>query len=364
MKFRGIVENSPDLIIRRYSEGVAVYVSPSSEKLLGYKPEELIGLHYSEILGPEETERVERHNSILYSGGKPGPIQLKIRKKDGSYADLESSAVFLNGRDASDGVQTISRDISFRREAENSIREKDELYVNLAENVPGMIYVIDEGGRLLYLNNSAASGLGKKKEEVLGKTLFEIFPEEQAEGHMKGVLGVLRSGEPFYREMIESLPTGDFWFSVSLLPLKDHDGISTGVLGVSYDITSRKTTEEALKRSEIQYAETLDAVTDAAFVVDRDLKFLLVNKAFRRLSGELGFEIPDDISGPGMRELLRFLPPAVFDEYGKFFPDGKTVSGEEEIVLPGGTVVVASTRIPVFSDKDVIRVVTVIHDIT
>lgn len=364
LKFRNIVENSPDLIIQRNAEGYALYVSPSSESILGYKPEELIGTHFSELMGPEEAERALKHNYPLSSGIKPGPIQLKLLKKDGSYADVECSASYLNGKDESGGIQTISRDISYRIKAEEEIRSRDELYRSLAETVPGMIYIVDPEGRLLFVNSAAAAGFGKKSEEITGKNLYEIYPEEQAGGHMKAVKAVIGSGKPFYREMVEKLPAGDFWISVRLTPLKNSSGNITGVLGISYDITPRKRVEEALKKSESQYSETLNAMTEAVSVVDENLNFLLVNEAFRKMARENGYEVPDNVLGLNIKDAIPFLPEEILEEYRKVFSTGEALKNEERIKVGEKTIYAISIKIPVFSDGNVAKVVTVLHDIT
>ncbi|MBN1432327.1 MAG: PAS domain S-box protein [Methanomicrobiaceae archaeon] len=364
LKFRKLVESSPDLILEVDPEGSVVYVSPSSELILGYKPEEMIGVGYTEIMEPEDIERVERNDTLLISGENPGHVEIKIRRKDGSFAYLESSAVLMNGKDLSGGIQVIARDISYRKKAEEEIRARDELYSSLAETIPGMIYIIDPDGLLLYVNSAAASGFGKTPEEVNGKTLFELYPAKQAEGHMKAVRAVINSGEPFYREMVEKLPAGDFWISVSLSPLKDSGGEITGVLGVSYDITPRKKAEEALKKSEFQYAETLDAMTDAVSVVDRNLNFLLVNEAFRKTSRENGFEIPDDVSGVSLNEAFPFLGEEVFNKYSEVFSSGKVIKNDEKHLINGKMIYTVSTKIPVFIDSEIVKVVTIIHDFT
>lgn len=364
LKFRKLVEISPDLIIQTDADGYAVYVSPSSEKILGYKPEELIGTRYSELMEPEDIERVEKHDTRLSSGLNTVPFEIKIRGKDGSFADLESSAVLINGKDLSGGVQVIARDMSYRKEAEAEIRLKDELYRSLAETVPGMIYIISPEGRVLYVNSAAASGFGKTPPDITGSFLRDIFPPEQAGCHMRAIRAVISTGEPYYTEMLEILPDGEFWISVSLSPLKDTTGKITGVLGISFDVTARKTVDEALKKSESQYAETLDAMTDAVSVVDEDLNFLLVNEAFRKMSRGNGFEMPDHVSGLRINDIIPFLPDKTIDEYREVLSTGKVLTSDEEITVGGRIFYTVSTKIPVFSGSEVVKVVTIIRDVT
>ncbi len=126
--------------------------------------------------------------------------------------------------------------------------------------------------------------------------------------------------------------------------------------------TEREEALEALKHSEERYRSTIDAMQDAIHLVDKELKVIYWNRAFRRWAGE--FNLATEAEGKTIFELFPFLPEEVREEYERVFNNEKVVITEEAHEVGGQRVTTETRKIPVYEKGEVSRVATVIRDIT
>jgi PAS domain S-box-containing protein/putative nucleotidyltransferase with HDIG domain len=123
-----------------------------------------------------------------------------------------------------------------------------------------------------------------------------------------------------------------------------------------------KRIEETLQESELQYRITLNSMGDAIHVIDKKLKLVLFNDAFKRWNEELGLET--NVINRALFEIFPFLSDKVRDEYRRVFNTGKTLVTEESTKINEREFITETRKIPIFEGGKVMRVVTVVHDIT
>ncbi len=128
------------------------------------------------------------------------------------------------------------------------------------------------------------------------------------------------------------------------------------------DITELKRAEEKLRESEKNYREILDAMGDWVHVVDQDLKIVLFNAVFRRINSELGLD--EEVIGRTPLEVFPFLPAKVVDEYRWVFANKKVLVTQETTRIGDREFVTESRKIPLMEEGRVVRVITVIRDMT
>jgi PAS domain S-box-containing protein/putative nucleotidyltransferase with HDIG domain len=114
--------------------------------------------------------------------------------------------------------------------------------------------------------------------------------------------------------------------------------------------------------SDDQYRTTINAMGDAIHVVDRDLRFVLFNRSLKAWNKKLG--LPTNIIGKSLFDVFPFLPKKVRDEYRQVFRTGEVLITEETTMVGEKQFITEARKIPVYEDNKVIRVVTVIRDIT
>jgi PAS domain S-box-containing protein len=153
-----------------------------------------------------------------------------------------------------------------------------------------------------------------------------------------------------------------FLASVSTVAVQDPEKEITYFDGIIEDVTERKKAEEALRWSELQYRSTLDAMGDAIHVVDRELRVVIFNNAFVRWSTRLGLQI--DVIGQRLETVFPFLPEKVFSEYEEVFQSGTPLITEERTYIGDKLFITETRKIPVREKDDVVRIVTVVRDVT
>ena len=120
--------------------------------------------------------------------------------------------------------------------------------------------------------------------------------------------------------------------------------------------------EECFPLTDEQYRHTLDAMPDAIHVIDRDRRLVLLNAAFQKWNQKLGLKT--DVLGTSLFEVFPFLPGKIREEYQQVFDSGQTLATTEETLIDGRTFTSEIRKIPVTQNGTVVRIVTVIHDIT
>ncbi len=128
------------------------------------------------------------------------------------------------------------------------------------------------------------------------------------------------------------------------------------------EINNRKIIEKALIESEKYYRSTIDSIPDYIHIIDRDLKITFINKAFIEWNNQLGISV--NVIGKTVYETFPFLSENVLKEYEYVFETGKIHLSEDCVILKGEALTTVTHKIPVFKDKKVIQIITVIRDIS
>jgi two-component system NarL family sensor kinase len=142
-----------------------------------------------------------------------------------------------------------------RTRAMNVLHEHKELLLSILDNSPSMVFVKDLSGRYKLANRQYEKVLHVKKEEIHGKTDYDIFPSEVAERERHSDLEVVRHRKPLNFE--RELPINNHWrhYLSSKFPLIDNENFVYAIGGIVTDITERKRYEKVLR-------ERSDAVLD------------------------------------------------------------------------------------------------------
>ena len=156
--------------------------------------------------------------------------------------------------------------------------------------------------------------------------------------------------------------TGIIHLDVLITPLPaDGDG-PQGFMVQLHDVTARKQAEEDLLHSENLLASTINSLNEWVHVVDPDLRVVLMNAAFEAITREVGFE--GNIIGTPLNEMFPFLANTIHDEYRVVFESSKPLINEEKTRVMGKTIHSETVKTPIIVDGKVIRVITMIRDIT
>ncbi len=252
-RLRGITESAQDAIIMMDPEGTISFWNPAAESILGYGVEEAKGKHLHTLLTPEryleahraafpEFLRTGRGNAI----GKT--VELAARRKDGREIsiDLSLSAVSLNGRWHAVG---ILRDITERKQAEQALRDSEEKFRQLADNVREVFFVMTPAGdKTIYINPAYEQIWGRTCDSVYQSPMSwaeAIHPDDQQSTRLLAARQL--RGEPIDAEYRIRTPDGqEKWIRSRTSPIRNEAGELIRIAGIAEEITERKRYEAEL----------------------------------------------------------------------------------------------------------------------
>ncbi len=255
-----IIAASRDVIYTAGMDGRITFIS-QKVKNYGYSPHEVTGRHIAEFVHPDDRHRVlTTLAKITRTGAEGGPFSLRLKKKDGSYVQVEENGGVVQKQGRPAMLSGSIRDITEREEMRGLLNKNEETLRRIFETATDAIFVKDLKGRYTQMNRACARMICRPTESMLGKTDLQIFPKKTAEELRRTDRQVIRTGD----SIIDSLQTPKSRRSlyVSKTPLKDANGAITGILGIAKDITELKKLEAELIR--VKAMEAVSRVADPA----------------------------------------------------------------------------------------------------
>jgi PAS domain S-box-containing protein len=265
-RFRALVENSGMLINLINREGVLIYVSPSSARVVGYAPEEMVGRRAVEFLHPDEIGDKERPFARMFRNpGVTLKVERRVLHKDGAWRWVEGYSTNLIDDPAVGALVFNYRDVTDRKLAEEALRESEGRYRSLFENMLNgfaycqMLFENNLPQDFIYLDVNTAFETLTGLKNVIGKKVTEVIPGiRESNPELFEIYGrVAMAGQPeWFETYLESL---GIWFSISVYsPRKGH------FVAVFDNITERKRAEAALRASEQKFSILFEKAAFAA----------------------------------------------------------------------------------------------------
>ncbi len=260
-----LIRLSFDAIIVWRLSGLIDSWNRGAEELYGYTEKEASGSTISALLDtvyPLPWAEIERtlHDYNYWEG------ELIHRTRKGNEVTVFTRLQLMHMAAGEDYVLEINRDITERKRSETALKESEERFRAFMDNSPGIAWIKDEEGRIVFLSRAFETHFGMKPEDVIGKTDFEIWPEDHARELRDNDMAVLRDGR--LRQVTEELhvdgsePT--YWLNSKFLI---HDAAGKKYVACNgIDITERKGAEDRLRRNEIELGmmnRTLKALSDS-----------------------------------------------------------------------------------------------------
>ncbi len=292
-------------------------------EILGYRADEVppTAAWWLEQIHPDDREAIQKRFAELT--GNSIVSEYRVRHKDGRWLHVEDRAVLLRGNDGHPvKMFGCTVDVTDRRAAVAKEQKASVQVVALMESLTEGFCVLDREYRFSYVNAAAEKSNGMGRDELLGRTQWEAFPQ---------CVGTVLERE-FRRAMVERVTTEfenhyapwDRWFALKAYPAPDG-----GICVLYRDITDRKRVEQALTERTALLNGVLEGTTDVIFVKDLNGRMLLANAAFAAAARST----PEQLVGKTDEELF---PPHV----------AAAIRQHEEAVLAGGSPVQIEETIP------------------
>jgi PAS domain S-box-containing protein len=318
-QYRSIVESAP-LGLHFYELGeddrlVFKGANPAADVILGVANERFVGKTIEEAFPPlAATEVPERYRSVCRTG-KPWRTEQVDYQDEQIRGAYEVHAFQIGPR----RMAAAFLDVTERRRTEEALREGEEKYRTLVDNLNVGVFRVEPGpgGRLLFANRALLRIAGYRDlEEINRRPLAEHFvrPRDKAALEDLVLARGLQSGLPLElrRKSGETI-----WTSCSLTAARDEAGAVRHLDGILEDITEQKRADEAILESEERFRRLAEAAFEGIAITDRGL----ILDANRRLAEMLGYTLPElvgaramDFVAPASRELVQSRMLASDDE--------------------------------------------------
>jgi len=284
-RFKDVTENAQEWIWETDTYGKYVYCSPASEKILGYKPEELLGKHFYDSFAPKEKKQLKKLAFDNFTAKKPFHefINLNIRK-DGKPVWISTSGVpILDKKGNILGYRGVDMDITRYKQLEEMLREDRKKYREIIDGMNDTVWVINSDCRLIDVNKAAVKVLGYSREELLSMELIDIDANLSEE-----VIKTLVQQMPY--DEIQTFETKHKTKEGKIIPVEISSSLVTylgekRILSIARDISERKKLEEALYRSHQEFANLFQSNPEATIYLDKKGNILKINTKFTELFG-------------------------------------------------------------------------------
>lgn len=294
---RTVIDNLPDLIYAKDTEGKFIFVNPANIRVLG-------GSSFEGVIGKTDFDFHPYDMAVQYRADEERLLQNKVPlinheeafiRADGSRWWLSTSKIPVRDDDGSIiGLVGIGHDVTERKRAqEEALLAKDRLLRAVIDSIPDYIFAKDKEGRFLLSNVAHAHAAGiTDPDALLGKRAEELFPRDMAAQFTQDDETVILTEQPLLnieRTSVDAQGEKRFVLTTKL-PLRNPSGQVIGLVGISRDITQRKQVEAALMESEQRFRRLFEQTNDAVFIMDLDGRQLAAN---RRASEMLGYTVEE-----------------------------------------------------------------------
>ena len=333
--YKSLVESIKEVIYDVSSEGVIQYISPAVKAVLGYGPEELKGTNIFDLV--HETDRPLMRQRLASLAKKDPSQQHEYRflTKSGEICWLRKSttAIVLDDK-LIRRIGTLS-DVNDQKLAEIQVQKSEALYKSILTASPDVITITDLEGKIIFASPKVRAMFGiEHPETLIGHTLFEFVVGSD---HARASVNIAKMFEGEYSGADEykgcRFDGSQFDIEVNGEFIRNGEGLATGMIFVTRDISDRKLAEEKLLQSEKQYRAFFEGNYSVMMLLDPDTGEIKdANEAacqyYGWTIGEIRKKYIHEINNLSKEEILVEIGKAMEEKRNHFFFKHCLASGE------------------------------------
>lgn len=244
-QYRMIIEGQNDLIVKLDLNGNFNFVSLSFCKMFGKTEEEFLGKPFRLLVHEEDMETTNLAMENLYNPPHTCYIEQRAKTANGwKWLAWNDTAILDHNAEVLE-IIGVGRDITYQKMVENALRESEEQFRSIVQNLSDVVFLLDEKGNIKYVTPSCEEYLGHTIEELLGYSIFDLIhdedrwlAEENIQLHNKG-----NDYTVPYEVRMKHYSTSWRVFEVKSQSMLNHPSVKSVIYTIS-DITERKLMEK------------------------------------------------------------------------------------------------------------------------
>ncbi len=285
-RFRILVESSPNSVSLFDEEGRYLSINASGLKATGRSEREIIGIRFSEVW-PDSSRPVVQDAVTKVLQGEKNSFEAEFLKLDLSMISFWVLLSPIIGEDGSvHRFVGISIDVTERKRAHEALYRELKFRDTLLQTISSPVFYKDSDGLYTGCNKVFEEFLGRDLKEILGKTVYDLYPSNFADEYFRRDKELLAAGG---RQHYETRIISKQGFAKDVIfhkaAISDDAGKVTGIVGVISDITERKRVEEELRAGETRMRAITEAAQDAIVMMSPDGNISFWNPAAERIFG-------------------------------------------------------------------------------
>ena len=279
------------------SAGQFIEVNDEASRMYGYSREEFSHLTPLDLNASKKATIIQKRMNRLLAE-KHILFETTHATKDGRTfpVEIHSHAADL---DSQPTIISIVRDITLRKRAQGELKRSEQKYARIFENTQDVYFEMTLNGIITEISPSIKEISGYRRQELIGKSLFDIYADPKKR---LDLLGKLQSNGKVadHEVLLENKDGTRRWGSISGKFEENEQRVPITIVGSLREIDDRKRIEQALRENEAQMRAIIDASIDRIRYADKDLKIIWANKT---MASALDM-CPEDLVGRFCYELL------------------------------------------------------------
>ena len=276
-KYRLLIENQSDMVVKFSMEGELLFVSPSYCKTFDKSQDELLGKKFMPLIHEDDREAAKDAIDKIYQPPYTGYVEERAKTKDGWRWQAWLNTAVLNEESEVDSIIATGRDINERKRVEQALRESEEKYRRIFENIQDVYYESRIDGTILEISPSIENVSQYRRKDLIGGSIYDIYtdPKERDE-FLKLILDTGKVND--FEISLTDKDGSQHPCSITTLLVKDEQNNPIKLVGSMRDISERKQNEEERKKlkAQLQHALKMEAMGTLAGGIAHDFNNLLM----------------------------------------------------------------------------------------
>jgi PAS domain S-box-containing protein len=281
MRYRAFIENGFDMVGMLDQRGKYTYIGGATQRILGYRPEELVGRVAFDFIHPADRATVEAGFAQLATQHIVSIPDFRFSTASGEWRWIETT-VSTFSQDGTTSYVANSRDITERKLSSLALAESEQRFRAVFDGENSLITFLRPDGLILDANAALLTFLNRDKKEVLHQPLDSMLPEALRAPFAQALQEAARGIKATFIIKVPVAGEAEKTLRVTQAPLLV-DGELIGVHATMQDITEMVTAQRLIRKQATQLNTLLESINDAFFSLDKDWKLTYLNNEAERL---------------------------------------------------------------------------------